>query len=215
MRSVSPSDGSGPPGVSSLTLNRLSVYLRSLRRLQEEGVQRVSSGELAERFHLSAPQIRKDLAQFGEFGIRGVGYEIEPLIDRLHCLLGLDCRRNTLVIGAGSLGHALARYLGARRDCFRVVGCFDVDAAKIGTRIDDLVIESMDALADRLETTGAELAVLTVPASAAPETYDLLVRAGVRGVLNFAPVRLEPRPGVHVRNVDMRVYLEELAFLLR
>ena len=200
--------------VSSLTLNRLSLYLRCLRTLQEEGTERISSQQLADRFDLSAPLIRKDLAQFGEFGIRGIGYEVDHLIDRLHSALGLDQRHPLLVVGMGRLGTALAHYLGFNDDTFRVVAVLDNDPEKVGREVGGLTIRHTDELRAIVREYGVELGVLTVPAEAAQPTYDALVDAGVQAVLNFAPATLQLRPGLPSKSVDFRIHLEELVYLL-
>ena len=201
--------------VSPLTLNRLSFYLRCLRHLQELGIKRVSSQEMAQRYHLSATQIRKDLAQFGEFGIRGVGYDVDELADHLNALLGLDRKHPMIIVGMGNLGSALAQYLGFNYGAFQVVAGVDVDPAKIGRRVEGFTIRPSSELAEIVRESGAEIGVLAVPAEAAQENYDALADAGIRGVLNFAPVRVKRRPGVPLKNVDLRINLEELAFFLR
>jgi redox-sensing transcriptional repressor len=201
--------------VSPLTLNRLSFYLRCLRHLQELGIKRVSSQELAQRYHLSATQIRKDLAQFGEFGIRGVGYEVEELADHLNSLLGLDRQHTMVIVGMGNLGTALAQYLGFNYGAFRVVAGVDKDPAKVGRQIAGFTIRHASELAQVVRESGAEIGVLAVPAEAAQENYEALADAGVKGVLNFAPVRVKRRPDVLLKNVDLRINLEELAFFLR
>lgn len=201
--------------VSPLTLNRLSFYLRCLRHLQELGIKRVSSQEMAHRYHLSATQIRKDLAQFGEFGIRGVGYEVDELADHLNALLGLDRKHPMIIVGMGNLGSALAQYLGFNYGAFQVVAGVDNDLAKIGRRVEGFTIRPSSELAAVVRESGAEIGVLAVPAEAAQENYDALADAGIKGVLNFAPVRVKRRPGVPLKNVDLRINLEELAFFLR
>jgi redox-sensing transcriptional repressor len=199
---------------STATLNRLSVYLRCLQELQRSGELTISSRALADRFHLSSAQIRKDLAQFGEFGIRGVGYEIGPLAERLHHLLGLDRKRRLVIVGMGQLGTALAGYIHFNDDSFEVVAGFDSDAAKIGRSLRGVPVFAIADLRVVIDRTGAEIAVLTVPAAAAVECYDALAAAGVRAVLNFAPVSLPERDLVRLKNVDLRTYLEEASFLL-
>ncbi len=199
-------------GISSLTLNRLSLYLRCLRGLRDEGQKRVSSLELAERFHLSAAQIRKDLAQFGEFGIRGVGYDVEQLTERLNRLLGLDRTHLILIVGAGNLGSALARFLSFDDRSFKVVAAIDNDPEKIGQMIGDVPIFGPDELGDVVRRTGAEIAVLAVPPDPAQGIYDRLVAAGIKAVLNFAPARLARDAGVPTKAVDLRIFLEELGY---
>ena len=201
--------------VSPLTLNRLSFYLRCLRHLQEMGIKRVSSQEMAQRYHLSATQIRKDLAQFGEFGIRGVGYEVEELADHLNSLLGLDRQHTMVIVGMGNLGTALAQYLGFNYGAFRVVAGVDKDPAKVGREIAGFTIRHASELTQVVRESGAEIGVLAVPAEAAQENYEALADAGVKGVLNFAPVRVKRRSDVLLKNVDLRIFLEELAFFLR
>ncbi|HSC21835.1 MAG TPA: redox-sensing transcriptional repressor Rex [Solirubrobacterales bacterium] len=201
--------------VSPLTLNRLSFYLRCLRHLQEQDIRRISSQELARRYHLSATQIRKDLAQFGEFGIRGVGYEVDVLADHLNSLLGLDRRHAMVIVGMGNLGSALAQYLGFNYGSFRVVAGVDNDPRKIGRKVANLTVRPSADLKEVVRESGAEIGVLAVPAEAAQENYDALADAGIKGVLNFAPVRVKRRPGVPLKNVDLRINLEELAFFLR
>lgn len=200
--------------VSPLTLNRLSFYLRCLRHLQELEIKRISSQEMARRYNLSATQIRKDLAQFGEFGIRGVGYEVDELADHLNSLLGLNRQHAMLIVGMGNLGSALAQYLGFNYGAFHVVAAVDNDPRKIGRKVGTLLIRSPDELDNVVRESGAEIGVLTVPAEAAQENYDRLADAGIKAVLNFAPVRVKRRAGVLLKNVDLRINLEELAFFL-
>lgn len=208
-----------PREISPLTLNRLSLYLRALRRLRRAGVETVSSGDLESRLHLSAALIRKDLAQFGELGTRGVGYDVGALVDRLIQILGLDRERVLVIVGAGNLGAALAGYLGFNSDSFRVAALFDNDPAKIGRRLGDLEILPPEALPGVVSRDEVDIGVLTVPVEAAQENYDLLAQAGVRAILNFAPVALKrnPDPGapaIQVKNVDLRIHLEELSYFL-
>jgi len=200
--------------VSPLTLNRLSFYLRCLRHLQELEIKRISSQEMARRYNLSATQIRKDLAQFGEFGIRGVGYDVDELADHLNSLLGLNRQHAMLIVGMGNLGSALAQYLGFNYGAFHVVAAVDNDPRKIGRKVGTLLVRSPDELDNVVRESGAEIGVLTVPAEAAQENYDRLADAGIKAVLNFAPVRVKRRSGVPLKNVDLRINLEELAFFL-
>ena len=200
--------------VSPLTLNRLSLYLRCLQELETSGVERVSSTELADRYQLSASQIRKDLAQFGEFGIRGVGYEVRQLRDRLRSLLGLQRTTGVVIVGVGSLGSALAAYPGFNADGFRVVGLVDSDPAKVGRRFGELRVRPASELAEVVRETKATMGVLTVPSPAAQSSYDALAAAGIRAVLNFAPTQLKLARGVRVKTVDLRIGLEELGFYL-
>jgi redox-sensing transcriptional repressor len=206
---------SEPEEISPLTLNRLSFYLRCLRQLQELGLARISSQEMAQRYHLSATQIRKDLAQFGEFGIRGVGYQVDELAEHLDALLGLDRAHPMVIVGMGNLGSALARFPGFNHGAFQVVAGVDNDPRKIGKTVAGFTIRDAADLPAVVQESGALIGVLTVPAAAAQHYYDALADAGVGGVLNFATVRVKPRPGVPLKNVDLRINLEELAFFLK
>jgi redox-sensing transcriptional repressor len=206
---------SEPEEISPLTLNRLSFYLRCLRQLQELGLARISSQDLAHRYHLSATQIRKDLAQFGEFGIRGVGYAVAELAERLDALLGLDRSHRLVIVGMGNLGSALARYLGFNHGAFHVVAGVDNDPRKIGQRVAGFTVRPAAELAEVVRESAALIGVLTVPDEVAQHYYNALADAGVRGVLNFASIRVKTRPGVSLKNVDLRINLEELAFFLK
>ncbi len=199
--------------VSSLQLYRLSVYLRCLKRLQEEDVEQVSSKVLAERFDLSASLIRKDLAQFGELGIRGHGYDVDKLAARLVDLFGLGQEQRVVVVGMGKLGSALAGHFDGSHGAFHVVAGFDQDRRKIGTAIGTVVVQPIQDIADVVAETGAQIGLLTVPREAAQECLDGMIVAGIRSVLNFAPIRLVAEPPTNLRNVDLRIHLEELAFL--
>jgi redox-sensing transcriptional repressor len=202
------------PELSPLTLNRLSVYLRALRQVHQEGTQRISSLELANRFHLSAAQIRKDLAQFGELGIRGVGYDVGHLRGRLEDVLGLQREHRAVIVGAGNIGSALARFPGLNSGNFRVVGLFDVAPARIGVEVGPLRVQPMSELAPTVAARQVELGILSVPAEVAQENYEMMVRAGIRAVLNFAPLQLREHDGVRIKNVDLLIFLEELAHFL-
>jgi redox-sensing transcriptional repressor len=202
------------PAAPPLTLNRLSVYLRCLRQLEREGIARVSSRQLADRFHLSSAQIRKDLAHFGEFGVRGVGYEVSSLAGRLHSLLGLDQRHRLVIVGMGNLGSALARYFGFNDDSFEVVAGVDSSPGRVGVRVASVLIEPFSELVRVVRDSAAEIGVITVPAEAAETAYQGLLEAGVRAILNFAPVQLQECPGVRLKNVDMRIHLEEMSYFL-
>jgi redox-sensing transcriptional repressor len=178
-------------------------------------VRRVSSQALAERYLLSAHQIRKDLAQFGEFGIRGVGYDVDDLAQHLTTLLGLDRLYRLLIVGMGNLGNALAHYLGFNQGAFRVVAAVDRDPERVGRDMGTFRVYHVDELAAVVRRSGAEIGVLAVPAEAAQENYDALVAAGIRAVLNFAPARVKRTAEVPLKNVDLRINLEEVAFVLR
>jgi redox-sensing transcriptional repressor len=213
---MSPRVPDGAEGVSEATARRLSVYLRDLQTLEAESVTKISSHDFAKRFRLNSAQIRKDLATFGDFGIRGVGYDVSVLKSHLVSLLGLDKPHLLAICGAGRLGLALARSAGFRSAGFSIGALFDVDPSKIGSVSDSGVpILSMDRLPSFVKAHPIDIGVLAVPADAAERTYRALTAAGVRAILNFAPARLPEEPGVFVKNVDLRIHLETLSFYLK
>lgn len=200
--------------VSELTTNRLSVYLRCLNLLAEAGVKTISSQALADQFNLNSAQIRKDLAYFGEFGVRGVGYDVDELRRHLTKILGLDRPHRVGIIGAGNLGTALANYTGFAASNFTVVALFDNDPQKIGQRIGQNQIPVYDVrdLAKVVREKGIDVAVIAVPARVAQRVLNQVMAAGIKAVLNFAPVRLHARLGVKVKTVDLTISLESLSY---
>ena len=201
--------------ISELTTNRLSVYLRCLNELAASGVEAVSSKMMADRFNLNSAQIRKDLAYFGEFGVRGVGYNVEELRNQLIKILGLTVKRKVAIVGLGNLGTALANYHGFSQGNFEVAGLFDDDPAKIGKRTRaGLEIQSTQKLSEVIKRESIEIVIIAVTAAAAERVLDDVTNAGVRAVLNFAPVHLNPKAGVKVKNVDLTISLESLSYFL-
>lgn len=201
--------------MSELTTNRLSIYLRCLDHLQAHGVHTVSSQALATQFHLNAAQIRKDLAWFGEFGVRGVGYSVDSLAAHLRAILGLGSPIPVAVIGAGNLGQALADYPGFPRDGFEPVALFDRQAAKIGTRSRGGVpIYDIRRLRAVVRREKIRIALIAVPADAAQRVINHVVACGISAILNFAPGRALVPPDVKLKNVDLTVSLESLAYHL-
>jgi redox-sensing transcriptional repressor len=204
-----------PDQVSELTTNRLSVYLRCLNELDAGGVQTISSQSLAEQFQLNAAQIRKDLAYFGEFGVRGVGYYVKELRRHLRQILGLDRRLRVIIMGAGNLGLALADYPGFRQEGFEIAALFDAANDKIGhesrSGVPILDIKDLKRLVhkDRLD-----IAVIAVPASHAQPVVDQVVAAGIKAILNFSPGALKVPDEVKLKSVDLTVSLESLSFYL-
>lgn len=201
--------------VSELTTNRLSVYLRCLNQLEAAGTETISSQALAERFHLNAAQIRKDLAYFGEFGVRGVGYYVQDLRRHLRQILGLDRKLRVAVMGAGNLGQALADYPGFRREGFQIVAMFDVADAKIGEESRSGVpIHDLKDLKRIVRREHIDIAVIAVPAESAQQVLDQVTAVGVKAVLNFSPGALKVPPGIKLKSVDLTVSLESLSFYL-
>jgi redox-sensing transcriptional repressor len=202
--------------VSEMTTGRLSVYLRCLTFLESGGQKTVSSAELAERFHLNSAQIRKDLACFGEFGTRGVGYNVSQLKEHLIRELGIDRTRNVLIVGAGNLGMALADYRGFNDNGFQVAALIDVDPSKIGrVSRSGITVMAYSEMPRVVRERQVEIAIIAVTADAAQDVYDSLVAAGVSAVLNFAPVQLRVQESVKLKSVDLRINLESLSFYLK
>lgn len=201
--------------VSELTTGRLSVYLRCLNQLETDGVETISSQALAERFHLNAAQIRKDLAYFGEFGVRGVGYYVKDLKLHLRQILGLDRKLRVAVMGAGNLGMALADYPGFRREGFEIVAMFDSADAKIGDRSRGGVpIHDIKDTRKVLKREKVDIVVLAVPAESAQHVLEQVAGSGVKAVLNFSPGSLRVPEGIKLKSVDLTVSLESLSFFL-
>jgi redox-sensing transcriptional repressor len=201
--------------VSELTAGRLSVYLRCLNTLDAAGVKTISSKALAEQFHLNAAQIRKDLAYFGEFGVRGVGYYVKELKRHLRMILGLDRTVRVAILGAGNLGLALADYPGFRQEGFAIVSLFDTERSKIGRRSKGGVrILAIGEFRQAVKRDGIDIAVIAVPAQSAQTVVNTAVQAGIRAILNFSPGTLKVPPGVKLKNVDLTVSLESLSFFL-
>jgi redox-sensing transcriptional repressor len=204
-----------PDSVSELTTNRLSVYLRCLNELEDHGVRTVSSQALAEQFRLNAAQIRKDLAYFGEFGVRGVGYYVRDLRRHLRQILGLDQKLRVAIIGAGNLGLALADYPGFQQEGFDIVALFDNQNEKIGQQSrSGAPIYDIADLKKYVRRDGIRIAVLAVPASSSQRVVDLVVASGIKAVLNFSPGALQVPADVKVKSVDLTVSLESLSFYL-
>lgn len=201
--------------VSELTTNRLSVYLRCLNELEETGVRTISSQALADQFHLNAAQIRKDLAYFGEFGVRGVGYYVKELRTHLRQILGLDRRVRVAIMGAGNLGLALADYPGFRTEGFEIAALFDTERGKIGQRSRSGVpIYDVRLFRRAVKRERIRIAVVAVPAPAAQGVVNEVVAAGIKAILNFSPGSLKVPSGVKVKSVDLTVSLESLSFFL-
>jgi redox-sensing transcriptional repressor len=201
--------------VSELTAGRLSVYLRCLNTLDAAGVKTISSKALAEQFQLNAAQIRKDLAYFGEFGVRGVGYYVKELKRHLRMILGLDRTVRVAILGAGNLGLALADYPGFRQEGFAIVALYDTERAKIGRRSKGGVrIFDITEFRKSVKRDSIDIAVVAVPADSAQGVVNAAVHAGIRAILNFSPGALKVPPGVKLKNVDLTVSLESLSFFL-
>lgn len=214
-----PEEPTGGPGriaaVSRVTTARLSVYLRCLAALEDDGVATISSRELAERFHLNSAQIRKDLAHFGEFGTRGVGYDVTRLRRSLTRILGLHRKHHVVILGAGHLGLALAGYPGFNASEFAIAAIFESDRKRVALlEAEGWPVHHVDELETIVADKGASIAVLAVPAHAGQECLDRVARTGIRAVMSFVPVQLRVPEGIELSTVDLKIQLEGLAFWL-
>jgi len=200
--------------IPDIIVGRLPVYLRALQRMADMGLKTTSSQELGEHVGISAAQIRKDISQFGEFGKQGTGYSIEFLLDKLREILKVDRIWDVVVVGAGDMGHAVANYQGFQDRGFRVVAIFDNDKSKVGIKIGNFVVEDTEVMVERIRTADIKIAMLSVPASAAQDVADKLVQAGVRAILNYAPISLNVPNQVKVQYIDPSTHLQRMTFYL-
>ncbi len=200
--------------VSESTVGRLSLYLRLLTELHEEGVGTLSSEELAQRCGTTAAQVRKDLSFFGTFGKRGLGYAVPELISELRSILGLGRRWRVGLVGAGRIGTALLGYNDFRRQGFFIEAVFDSDPAKVGQRRQRLMVRSDAEMEWALRQEAIDIVIVAVPAEAAQMVVDRVVAAGVRAILNFAPTKLKVPEDVALKNVNMALELEGLSYAL-
>ena len=200
--------------IPDIIIGRLPIYLRALQRMAERGMVTTSSQELGEHVGISAAQIRKDISQFGEFGKQGTGYSITFLIEKLKEILKVNRIWDVALVGAGDVGHALARYQGFTNRGFRIVAVFDNDRAKVGQRIGEFVVEDAANVDEKIRSAGVKIAMLTVPATSAQEVADALVRGGVKAILNYAPISLNVPKSVHVQYLDPATHLQRMTFYL-
>jgi redox-sensing transcriptional repressor len=200
--------------IPDIVIGRLPVYLRSLQRMHNEGRQVTSSQELGERLGISAAQIRKDLSQFGEFGKQGTGYNIEYLAKQIQEILHVDRVWDVALVGAGDMGHALASYNGFNHRGFEIKVIFDNDPEKIGTEISHFTVLDSANLKEVIQKEGYQVAMLAVPAAVAQDVVNELVEAGIKAVLNYAPVNLNVPLGVHVQHIDPAIHLQRMTYYL-
>jgi len=200
--------------IPDIIIGRLPVYLRALQRLSDMGIHTTSSQELGEIVGISAAQIRKDISQFGEFGKQGTGYAIPFLVERLRDILKVDRVWEVIIVGMGDMGHALARYNGFANRGFHISMVFDNDPKKIGQEVGDFEIYDAAAMAEKIKQHRIKVAMLTVPAASAQETADQLVKAGVKAILNYAPISLNVPEDVHVQYIDPVAHLQRMTYYL-
>jgi redox-sensing transcriptional repressor len=200
--------------ISKATIDRLPLYFRTLRLSQEEGMEIISSEELGQRLGITPEQIRKDLASFGQFGKKGVGYYIRELLNNIGKILGLDNNWHIAVIGVGHLGCALANYRNFDSLGFKLVAMFDTDPNKVGQCIKGVQVSSLDNLKEVMLEKVIHIGIIAVPEMYAQEVADKLVSVGVRGIWNFAPRKIKVPDTVRVINEDLSVGLSSLSFHL-
>ncbi len=200
--------------IPDIVIGRLPIYLRALTRLAQEGREVTSSHELGERLGISSAQIRKDLSHFGGFGKQGTGYQIVYLIDQLKQVLKVDQEWSVALVGAGDLGRAVAHYRGFLDRGFRITAVFDSAAEKAGKKLDGLVIHAMSDMVKTIRDHNIKIAMVAVPAEHAQEVADQLIEAGIRAILNYAPINLNVPEGVNVQYIDPVVHLQRMTYYL-
>lgn len=202
-------------GIPDIVIGRLPVYLRALTHMAQNGITNTSSQELGRRLGISSAQIRKDLSHFGEFGKQGTGYNVAYLVDQLRQILNLHHEWRVAIVGAGFLGHALAHYQGFSQRGFRMSWIFDADVEIVGEEMNGLVVQHIDELETVVRRENIQMAILAVPAAAAQDVADRLVQAGVKAILNYAPINLAVPPTVQVQYSDPVVQMQHMAFYLQ
>jgi redox-sensing transcriptional repressor len=200
--------------IPDIIIGRLPIYLRALQRMSDKGMKTTSSQELGDHVGISAAQIRKDISQFGEFGKQGTGYSIPYLLDKLREILKVDRVWDVALVGAGDMGHALARYQGFMNRGYNIVMIFDNDKGKVGEEIGDFTVEDTAVMVEKIKAAGVKIAMLTVPASSAQEVADKLVQAGVKGILNYAPISLNVPNNVKVQHIDPATHLQRMTYYI-
>ncbi|BCG59879.1 redox-sensing transcriptional repressor Rex [Paenibacillus sp. URB8-2] len=200
--------------ISEAVVRRLPVYLRFLNDLHRREIATVSSQELGQRLDLNPAQIRKDLAYFGDFGRKGIGYDVPYLIEKIRHILKLDQPINVALVGAGNLGHALSNYNAYLKDTMKITAVFDSYQPKVGTKINTLTVQPMDELANTVREQGIRIGIITVPDQEAQNVADILIESGIEAILNFAPVILKTPSEVRVHAADFTTDLQSLAYYL-
>ncbi len=201
--------------IPDIVIGRLPIYLRALSRMIQADKEYTSSHDLGERLGISSAQIRKDLSHFGEFGKQGTGYNVTYLYEQIRHILQVDRQWPMAVVGIGDLGRAIAHYRGFVPRGFRVVCLFDHDPDKIGDRIGDLTIQSLDMMPAEIQRQGVQVAMIAVPAEGAQMVANQLVQAGVRALLNYAPITLAVPEGVRVQYIDPVTHLQHMTYYLK
>ncbi len=203
-----------PENIPDIVIGRLPLYLRALRRLQQEEKEVTSSHELGKRLDISSAQIRKDLSHFGGFGKQGTGYRIEYLIEKLRDVLQVNQEWMVVVVGAGNLGIAISHYRGFQDRGFRIAHLFDISPQKIGARIGEFVVEPMQSMDKTISQEDIKIAMLAVPAEQAQAVADQLVAAGVQAILNYAPINITVPANVQIQYIDPVTHLQHMTYYL-
>jgi len=203
-----------PARIPTTTVGRLSIYLRALKELDKEKMTTVSSFQLSQKAGINPAQLRKDLAYFGQFGKKGKGYEVIPLLKKLQEILGVDRNWEVVLVGVGNLGSALLAYPGFRGEDFRIRAAFDNNLLKIGKELEGIQIQDVKEIGGFIKKHQIRLGIIAVPASNAQEVADSLIASGVEAILNFSPTSISVSEKVKLINVDLSVCLENLAFYL-
>ena len=198
--------------IPDATVSRLSVYSRFLEEVEKRGITSISSGEIAEGIGGTPAQVRKDLAYFGEFGTRGVGYNVHSLNEQMVKILGLGKTWKVILVGAGNLGSALSQYKGFRDRGFDIIAVFDNDLKKVGLMLNGIPIYPISQIADFINDNDVRIAIIAVPQAYAQDVADAMVDTKIQGILNFAPIVLTVPEEIETRNVDLAVNLEVLSF---
>jgi len=204
-----------PTKIPDAAIERLALYSRPLRALEESGVSVISSEKLAEFCSVNPAQVRKDLAYFGEFGVRGVGYDVGDLLREIKKILATDREWTLCIVGMGKLGHAIVENENFRKMGYRFVAAFDKDRKRVGEQLPcGLIIENVDNLREVVRALHIQIGVITTPPDAAQRVADLLMDAGIKGILNFSPTQVKTPKGYTIENVDFTVRFENLAYYL-
>lgn len=200
--------------ISKATIDRLSLYFRTLRQIQEEGIEIISSEEMGRRIGVTPEQIRKDLASFGEFGKKGVGYYVKELIRNIGEILGLHRNWKIAIVGVGHLGWALANYENFGSLGFNLAAIFDVDSSKVGRTINNIEIQHLQHLHTTVQERHIQIGIITVPAEHAQKVANQLIDAGVKGIWNFAPIKIDVPDHIRIVSEDLSVGLSSLSYFL-
>jgi len=204
-----------PIEIPDVVIDRLPVYARALAAPERQGREVVSSQELGAQLGVTPAQIRKDLSYFGRFGKQGRGYNVKRLLEELHQILGLDRQWTMVLVGVGQLGRAILQYGGFAPQGFRIIHAFDADQGVVGEAVDGLTVEPIDSLPGALSGIHVDIGIVATPAASAQKVIDALVGAGVKAILNYAPIAAQVPPQVHIKDIDPVLSLQSMTFYLK